>query len=73
MFSITNFQVVQNRKQALKFNGKRDEAGADIFIRKKKRLAFLDLLIAASENGELLSDSELQEEVNTFMFEVNRN
>ncbi|KFB40897.1 AGAP002419-PA-like protein [Anopheles sinensis] len=66
-------KIIQSRRQELmareanKRPGDEDDDGADIGT--KRRMAFLDVLLQATIDGRPLTDREIQEEVDTFMFE----
>ena len=59
--------VIRERKEEHKVYHANNSEKEDLGMKKKQ--AFLDLLISASEDGGNLSDRDMREEVDTFMFE----
>ncbi|XP_073967306.1 cytochrome P450 4C1-like [Choristoneura fumiferana] len=66
-------KVIRERKELLRNTdltniGEHNDANEDIFMKKSKKVAMLDLLISAEKEG-LIDQAGIQEEVDTFMFE----
>uniref|UniRef100_A0A182Q961 Cytochrome P450 n=1 Tax=Anopheles farauti TaxID=69004 RepID=A0A182Q961_9DIPT len=67
LHAYTDRIIATRRTELQRTHGRPSDGDGDVGM--KKRLAFLDLLLGLTIDGRPLSDSDIREEVDTFMFE----
>lgn len=70
LHDFTDNVIINRREELMKMKTDSNESGNDHEdIGAKKKMAFLDVLLHSSIDGKPLSNLDIREEVDTFMFE----
>ncbi|XP_034489668.1 cytochrome P450 4d10 [Drosophila innubila] len=68
LHNFTEKIIVQRREELLS-NGSKQQSDADMDVGAKRKMAFLDILLQSNIDDKPLTNLDIREEVDTFMFE----
>jgi cytochrome P450 family 4 len=69
LHDFTDSVILSRRDELMKNNNSNTTAKGDEDVGAKKKMAFLDILLQSTIEGQPLSNMDIREEVDTFMFE----